>query len=103
MIYVVLAVGDYTGLSDHLIAVPFRSLKLDDRSGNIVLSGTSRAAIDRAERKDSGRECQGVQRIDFAQVENDDPSGIRQAARSSRPGGSGPRCRGARRPPEAIS
>ena len=44
-IYVVLAVGDYTGLSDHLIAVPFRSLKLDDRSGNIVLSGTSRDAL----------------------------------------------------------
>ena len=43
--YVVLAVGDYTGLSDHLIAVPFRSLKLDDRSGNIVLSGTSRDAL----------------------------------------------------------
>ena len=44
-IYAVLAVGDYTGLSDHLIAVPFRMLKLDDRSGNIVLSGTSRDAL----------------------------------------------------------
>ena len=29
-IYVVLAVGDFTGLSGHLVAVPFRLLKLDD-------------------------------------------------------------------------
>ena len=46
-IYVVLAVGDFTGLSGHLIAIPFRSLKLDDPSGNIVLPGVSRAALEK--------------------------------------------------------
>jgi hypothetical protein len=46
-IYVVLAVGDFTGLSDHVIAIPFRSLKLDDPSGNIVLPGTNRAALEK--------------------------------------------------------
>jgi len=44
-IYAVLAVGDFTGLGGHLIAIPFRSLKLDDPSGYIVLSGASRAAL----------------------------------------------------------
>jgi hypothetical protein len=43
-IYVVLAVGDFTG---HLIAIPFRSLKLDDPSGNIVLPGANRAALEK--------------------------------------------------------
>ena len=46
-IYVVLAVGDFTGLSDHLVAAPFRSLKLDDPSGNIVLPGASRTALEK--------------------------------------------------------
>jgi hypothetical protein len=46
-IYVVLAVGDFTGLSDHLIAIPFRSFKLDDPSGDILLPGASRAALER--------------------------------------------------------
>jgi PRC-barrel domain protein len=46
-IYVVLAVGDFTGLSGHLIAIPFRSLKLDDPSGNIVVPGASRAALEK--------------------------------------------------------
>jgi hypothetical protein len=46
-IYVVLAVVDFTGLSGHLIAIPFRSLKLDDPSGNIVLPGASRAALEK--------------------------------------------------------
>ena len=45
-IYVVLAVGDFTGLSGHLIAIPFRSLKLDDPSGYLVLPGASAAALD---------------------------------------------------------
>jgi PRC-barrel domain len=31
--YVVLAVGDFTGLNGELIAIPFNSLKLDDPSG----------------------------------------------------------------------
>ncbi|MDB5579851.1 MAG: photosystem reaction center subunit, partial [Bradyrhizobium sp.] len=43
-IFVVLAVGDLTG---HLVAIPFRSLKLDDPSGNIVLPGASRAALEK--------------------------------------------------------
>jgi hypothetical protein len=46
-IYVVVAVGDFTGLSGHLIAIPFRSLKLDDPSGYIVLPGASRAALEK--------------------------------------------------------
>jgi hypothetical protein len=37
-VFAVLAVGDF-------VAVPFRSLKLDDPSGNIVLPGASRAAL----------------------------------------------------------
>ncbi len=46
-IYIVLAVGDFTGLSGHLIAIPFRNLKLDDPSGYIVLPGASRAALEK--------------------------------------------------------
>ena len=46
-IYVVLAVGDFTGLSGHLIAIPFRSLKLDDPSSYIVLPGATRAALEK--------------------------------------------------------
>jgi hypothetical protein len=46
-IYAVLAVGDFTGLGGHLIAIPFRNLKLDDPSGNIVLPGASRAALEK--------------------------------------------------------
>jgi hypothetical protein len=45
--FVVLAVGDFTGLSDHLIAVPFHSFKLNDPSDNIVLPGTNRAALEK--------------------------------------------------------
>ena len=36
-IFVVLAVGDFSGLTGQLVAIPFRSLTLDDPSGNIVL------------------------------------------------------------------
>jgi hypothetical protein len=46
-IYVVLAVGDFTGVGGHLIAIPFRSLKLDDPSGDIALPGVSRAALEK--------------------------------------------------------
>src|ERR1700709_349672 len=42
--YAILAVGDFTGLGGHLIAVPFRNLKLDDPSGYVVLPGASRSA-----------------------------------------------------------
>jgi sporulation protein YlmC with PRC-barrel domain len=45
--YVILAVGDFTGLSGELVAVPFKNFKLDDPSGNIVLPGASRAALER--------------------------------------------------------
>src|SRR3984957_20324366 len=44
-VFVVLSVGDFTGLNGNLVAVPFRSLKLDDPSGQIVLGGTSRSAL----------------------------------------------------------
>ena len=43
--YVVLAVGDFTGLNGELVAIPFNSLKLDDPSGNIILPGASRTAL----------------------------------------------------------
>jgi PRC-barrel domain protein len=46
-IYVVLAAGDFTGLSGHLVAIPFRSLKLDDPSSYIVLPGATRAALEK--------------------------------------------------------
>jgi hypothetical protein len=45
-IFAVLAVGD-VGLSGHLVALPFRSLKLDDPSGYVVLPGASRAALEK--------------------------------------------------------
>jgi hypothetical protein len=44
-IFAVLRVGDFVGLEGELVAVPFRSLKLDDSSGKIVLPGASRAAL----------------------------------------------------------
>src|SRR5882724_3708684 len=46
-IYAILAVGDFTGLSGHLVAIPFRSLKLDDPSSYIVLPGATRAALEK--------------------------------------------------------
>ena len=46
-IYVVLAVGDFTGVGGHLVAIPFRNFKLDDPSGDIVLPGVSRAALEK--------------------------------------------------------
>jgi sporulation protein YlmC with PRC-barrel domain len=44
-VFAVLAVGEFVGPTDHLVAVPFRSLKLDGRGGDIVLPGASRAAL----------------------------------------------------------
>ena len=44
-VFAVLAVGDFVGLGAHLIAVPVRSLKLDDPSAPIVLPGASREAL----------------------------------------------------------
>jgi len=46
-IYVVLAVGDLSGLSGHLIAISFRNLTLDDPSGYIVLPRANRAALEK--------------------------------------------------------
>jgi len=44
-IFAVLKVGDLVGLEGELVAVPFKSLKLDDSSGKIVLPGASLAAL----------------------------------------------------------
>src|ERR1700733_12915080 len=44
-VFVVLSVGDFVGLGGELVAVPFKSLKLDDSSGKIVLPGASLAAL----------------------------------------------------------
>jgi hypothetical protein len=46
-IYVVLGVGDLTGLTGQLIAIPFHALKLDNPSDKIVLPGASRAALEK--------------------------------------------------------
>jgi hypothetical protein len=46
-IYVVLGVGDFTGLTGQLIAIPFHALKLDNSSDNILLPGASRAALEK--------------------------------------------------------
>jgi len=46
-IYVVLAVGDFTGVGGHVVAIPFRNLKLDGPSGEIVLPGASRTALEK--------------------------------------------------------
>ena len=46
-IYVVLAVGDFTGVGGHVVAIPFRNLKLDHPNGEIVLPGASRAALEK--------------------------------------------------------
>jgi sporulation protein YlmC with PRC-barrel domain len=44
-VFAILAVGDFIGTAAHLVAVPFKSLKLDDPSGDIVLPGASREAL----------------------------------------------------------
>jgi hypothetical protein len=44
-VFVVLSVGDFVGLGSELVAVPFKSLKLDDSSGKVVLPGASLAAL----------------------------------------------------------
>ena len=44
-VFVVLSVGDFVGLGGELVAVPFKSLKLDDSSSKIVLPGASLAAL----------------------------------------------------------
>lgn len=44
-IYAVLAVGDPGGSGDHLVAIPFHSLKLDDPRAEIVLPGASQEAV----------------------------------------------------------
>ena len=44
-VYAVLSVGDFDGLNGELVAVPFKSLKLNDSSGKIVVPGASLAAL----------------------------------------------------------
>jgi hypothetical protein len=44
-VFAVLAVGEFIGSNGLLVAVPFRSLKLDDPSGRVVLPGANRAAL----------------------------------------------------------
>ena len=46
-VYAVLSVGDFGGIGGHLIAIPFRSLKLDDPSSYVVLPGASRATLEK--------------------------------------------------------
>jgi sporulation protein YlmC with PRC-barrel domain len=44
-IFAVLQIGDILGTEAHLVAVPFRSLVLDDPSGWIVLPGATPEAL----------------------------------------------------------
>ena len=46
-IYVVLGVGDFTGLTGQLVAIPFHAFKLDNPSDNIILPGANRAALEK--------------------------------------------------------
>ena len=43
--FAIIAVGDFVGEDTHLIAVPFKSLKIDDADGTITLPGASRSAL----------------------------------------------------------
>jgi sporulation protein YlmC with PRC-barrel domain len=45
-LFAVLQVGEFLGLGGHLIAVPFESLEIDDPTGEIVLKGASKEAIE---------------------------------------------------------
>jgi PRC-barrel domain len=44
-VFAVLAVGDFVGEVGHLVAVPFRSLKINNPTDPIVLPGAGRAAL----------------------------------------------------------
>lgn len=44
-IYAILEVSDLVGAGGHLVAIPFRGLKLDNPRGEIVLPGASQAAL----------------------------------------------------------
>lgn len=44
-IYAIVEVGDLVGSGNHLVAVPFRNLKLDDPRGEIVIPGASRVTL----------------------------------------------------------
>jgi hypothetical protein len=46
-VYAVLSVGNFSGIGGQQIAVPFRSLKLDNPSSYVVLPGASRAALEK--------------------------------------------------------
>jgi sporulation protein YlmC with PRC-barrel domain len=43
--YAVLQVGGFLGLGRRLVAVPYQSLKLDERGDKVVLPGASREAL----------------------------------------------------------
>jgi sporulation protein YlmC with PRC-barrel domain len=43
--YAVLEVGGFLGLGEKLVAVPYRSLQVDERANKVVLPGASREAL----------------------------------------------------------
>jgi hypothetical protein len=45
-LFAVLEVGEFLGLGGHLIAVPFESLEVDGPTGEIVLKGASKEALE---------------------------------------------------------
>ncbi len=44
-VFAIIAVGDFVGEDSHLVAVPFKSLKIDDADGTVILPGASRSAL----------------------------------------------------------
>lgn len=46
-VFAVIEAGGIVGMGGHLVAVPFKSLVLNDPSGRIVLPGASRAAMEK--------------------------------------------------------
>jgi hypothetical protein len=46
-VFAVLQVGRFIGSSGHLVAIPFRSLVLDDPGGNVILPKASRDALEK--------------------------------------------------------
>lgn len=46
-IFAILEVGSFLGLGGHLVALPFDSLKLDDRGNKVTLSGGSKESLEK--------------------------------------------------------
>jgi hypothetical protein len=45
--FAILEVGGFLGLGAHLVAVPFKALKIDEAGGKVVLPGATRSALEK--------------------------------------------------------